>query len=249
VRVSILTLNPGFFGGPLDEGMIRVARQKGLLEVLLIPIRAFAADRYGTTDDAPYGGGAGMVMKAEPILAAFESAREALAGTRPRVLVTSPQGRTLDQELTRELAEEQHLVLLCGRYKGIDERTIPLLGAEEISIGDYVLSGGEPAALVIVDAVSRLLPGVLGDAESAETDSFSEALLAAPVYTRPEEVRGLRVPDALLRGNHEEIRLWRRREAIRRTLLRRPDIVRGRTLSDEDRRLLGEIEREGGGAR
>ena len=249
MRVSILTLNPGFFGGPLDEGMIRVARQKGLLEVLLIPIRAFAADRYGTTDDAPYGGGAGMVMKAEPILAAFESARDALAETRPRVLVTSPQGRTLDQELTRELAEEQHLVLLCGRYKGIDERTIPLLGAEEVSIGDYVLSGGEPAALVIVDAVSRLLPGVLGDAESAETDSFSEALLAAPVYTRPEEVRGLRVPDALLRGNHEEIRLWRRREAIRRTLLRRPDIVRGRTLSDEDRRLLGEIEREGGGAR
>jgi tRNA (guanine37-N1)-methyltransferase len=249
VRVSILTLNPGFFGGPLDEGMIRVARQKGLLEVLLIPIRAFAADRYGTTDDAPYGGGAGMVMKAEPILAAFDSAREALAETRPPVHVTSPQGRTLDQELTRELAEEQHLVLLCGRYKGIDERTIPLLGAEEVSIGDYVLSGGEPAALVIVDAVSRLLPGVLGDAESAETDSFSEALLAAPVYTRPEEVRGLRVPDALLRGNHEEIRLWRRREAIRRTLLRRPDIVRGRTLSDEDRRLLGEIEREGGGAK
>ena len=248
MRVSILTLNPGFFGGPLDEGMIRVARQKGRIEIVLVPIRAFAADRYGTTDDAPYGGGAGMVMKAEPILAAFESAREALPGIRPRVLVTSPQGRTLDQAFTRELAGERHLVLLSGRYKGIDERAIPLLEAEEISIGDYVLSGGEPAALVIVDAVARLLPGVLGDAESAETDSFSEALLAAPVYTRPEEVRGLRVPDALLRGNHEEIRLWRRREAIRRTLLRRPDIVRGRTLSDEDRKLLGEIEREGGGA-
>jgi len=248
VRVSILTLNPGFFAGPLDEGMIRVARQKGLLEVVLVPIRAFATDRYGTTDDAPYGGGAGMVMKAEPLLAAFESARRAAPEPRPRVLVTSPQGRALDQAFTRELAAEGHLVLLCGRYKGIDERAIPLLNAEEISIGDYVLSGGEPAALVIVDAVSRLLPGVLGDAESAETDSFSEALLAAPVYTRPEEVQGLRVPDALLGGNHEEIRLWRRREAIRRTLLRRPDIVRGRTLSDEDRRLLGEIEREGGGA-
>ena len=248
MRVSILTLNPGFFGGPLDEGMIRVARQKGHLEVVLVPIRAFAADRYGTTDDAPYGGGAGMVMKAEPILAAFESAREAAPEARPRVLVTSPQGRALDQALARELAAERHLVLVCGRYKGIDERAIPLLGAEEISIGDYVLSGGEPAALVIVDAVARLQPGVLGDAESAETDSFSEALLAAPVYTRPEEVRGLRVPDALLRGNHEEIRLWRRREAIRRTRTRRPDIVRGRALSDEDRRLLGEIEREGGGA-
>ena len=248
MRVSILTLNPGFFGGPLDEGMIRVARQKGLLEVVLVPIRAFATDRYGTTDDAPYGGGAGMVMKAEPVLTAFESARGTAPELRPRVLVTSPQGRALDQAFTRELAAEQHLVLLCGRYKGIDERAIPLLEAEEISIGDYVLSGGEPAALVIVDAVARLLPGVLGDAESAETDSFSEALLAAPVYTRPEEVRGLRVPDALLGGNHEEIRLWRRREAIRRTLLRRPDIVRGRTLSDEDRRLLGEIEREGGRA-
>ena len=248
MRLSILTLNPGFFGGPLDEGMIRVARQKSLLEVVLVPIRAFATDRYGTTDDAPYGGGAGMVMKAEPILAAYESAREAVPGAKPRVLVTSPQGRSLDQPFARELSLERHVVVVCGRYKGIDERTIPLLEAEEISIGDYVLSGGEPAALVIVDAVARLLPGVLGDAESAETDSFSEALLAAPVYTRPEEFRGLRVPDALLKGNHEEIRLWRRREAIRRTLLRRPDIVRGRALSDEDRRLLGEIEREGGRA-
>jgi tRNA (guanine37-N1)-methyltransferase len=248
LRVSILTLNPGFFGGPLDEGMIRVARQKGLLEVDLVPIRAFATDRYGTTDDAPYGGGAGMVMKVEPILAAFESAHGADPQSRPRVLVTSPQGRALDQAWSRELALERHLVVLCGRYKGIDERAIPLLEAEEISIGDYVLSGGEPAALVIVDAVARLQPGVLGDAESAETDSFSEALLAAPVYTRPEEFRGLRVPDALLRGNHEEIRLWRRREAIRRTLRRRPDIVRGGTLSDEDKRLLGEIEREGGSA-
>lgn len=248
MRLSILTLNPGFFGGPLDEGMVRVARQKGLLEVVLVPIRAFATDRYGTTDDAPYGGGAGMVMKAEPILAAYESARESVPGAKPRVLVTSPQGRRLDQALARELSLERHVVVVCGRYKGIDERAIPLLEAEEISIGDYVLSGGEPAALVIVDAVARLLPGVLGDAESAETDSFSEALLAAPVYTRPEEFRGLRVPDALLQGNHEEIRLWRRREAIRRTLLRRPDIVRGRALSDEDRRLLGEIEREGGRA-
>jgi len=248
LRLSILTLNPGFFGGPLEEGMIRVARQKALLEVVLVPIRAFASDRYGTTDDAPYGGGAGMVMKAEPILAAYESAREAVPGTRPRVLVTSPQGRALDQAFARELSLERHVVVVCGRYKGIDERAIPLLEAEEISIGDYVLSGGEPAALVIVDAVARLLPGVLGDAESAETDSFSEALLAAPVYTRPEEFRGLRVPESLLKGNHEEIRLWRRREAIRRTLLRRPDIVRGLALSDEDRRLLGEIEREGGRA-
>jgi tRNA (guanine37-N1)-methyltransferase len=248
MRVSILTLNPGFFGGPLDEGMIRVARQKGLLEVSLVPIRAFTSDRYGTTDDSPYGGGAGMVMKVEPIVAAFEDVRAAVPDARPRALLTSPQGRVLDQAWARSLALERHLVIVCGRYKGIDERVVPLLGAEEISIGDFVLSGGEPAAVVILDAVARLQPGVLGDAESAESDSFSEALLDAPVYTRPEEFRGQRVPQVLVGGDHEQIRLWRRREAIRRTLARRPDFVRGRPLSDEDRRLLDEIEREGGGA-
>ena len=224
--------------------MIRVAREKRALEVMLIPIRAFTDDRYGTTDDYPYGGGAGMVMKVEPIAAAFESVRDAVPNARPRTLVTTPQGRALDQEWARELAQERHLALVCGRYKGIDERAIPILEAEEVSIGDYVLSGGEPAALVILDALARLQPGVLGDAESAQADSFSEALLEAPVYTRPEEYRGLRVPEVLLSGNHEEIRRWRRREAIRRTLARRPDIVRGRSWDEEDRRLMDEIEKE-----
>ena len=246
MRVSIITLNPGFFGGALDEGMIRVAREKGALEVVLVPIRAFSEDRYGTTDDAPYGGGAGMVMKPEPIVAAHESAARATPGASTRTLVTTPQGRVLTQEWARELAAERHLVLVCGRYKGIDERAVEALGAEEVSIGDYVLSGGEPAALVILDAVSRLQPGVLGDAESAEADSFSEALLDAPVYTRPDEFRGLPVPEVLRRGNHEEIRRWRRREAIRRTLARRPDIVRGRDWSEEDRRLMDEIKKEAG---
>jgi len=246
VRVSIITLNPGFFGGALDEGMIRVAREKGALEVVLVPIRAFTEDRYGTTDDAPYGGGAGMVMKPEPIVAAHESAARATPGASTRTLVTTPQGRVLTQEWARELAAERHLVLVCGRYKGIDERAVEALGAEEVSIGDYVLSGGEPAALVILDALSRLQPGVLGDAESAEADSFSEALLDAPVYTRPDEFRGLPVPEVLRRGNHEEIRRWRRREAIRRTLARRPDIVRGRDWSEEDRRLMDEIKKEAG---
>jgi tRNA (guanine37-N1)-methyltransferase len=244
VRVSILTLNPGFFGGALDEGMIRVAREKGLLEVVLVPIRAFADDRYGTTDDYPYGGGAGMVMKAEPIVAAHESVARSCGGEVPRTLVTSPQGRVLTQEWVRELAAEKHLAVVCGRYKGIDERVVETLGAEEFSIGDYVLSGGEPAALVLTDAVSRLQPGVLGDAESAEADSFSEALLDAPVYTRPDEFRGRSVPEVLRSGNHEEIRRWRRREAIRRTLARRPDIVRGRAWSEEDRRLMDEIKKE-----
>jgi tRNA (guanine37-N1)-methyltransferase len=247
MRFSILTLNPGFFRGALDEGMIRVARQKGLLDVAVVPIRDFTADRYGTTDDYPYGGGAGMVMKVEPILRALESVRRDAGEEPPRVLVTSPQGRRFGQDAARELAAETRTIaVLCGRYKGIDERVIALTGAEEISIGDYVLSGGEPAALVILDVVARLIPGVLGDAESAEADSFSEPLLDAPVYTRPEEVEGLPVPEVLLSGDHEKIRVWRRREAIRRTWLRRPDLLHGRALNREDQRLLDEIKKEEG---
>jgi tRNA (guanine37-N1)-methyltransferase len=246
VRVSILTLNPGFFEGPLGEGMIRIGREKGIVDVALVPIRDFANDKYGTTDDYPYGGGAGMVMKVDTIVRAFESARDAVPGAAPRVLATSPQGRVFDQAWARELALEKHLLLVCGRYKGIDERVMELLGAEEVSIGDYVLSGGEAAALVVLDAVTRLQENVLGHAESAEADSFSEALLDAPVYTRPEEFRGLRVPDVLLSGNHEQIRIWRRREAIRRTLGKRPDLIRERVWSAEDRKLLNEIEKEAG---
>ena len=191
-----------------------------------------------------------MVMKAEPILRSFESVRREVAAgeeaATPRVLVTSPQGERFTQARARELALEREIVLLCGRYKGIDERVIPLLGAEEISVGDYVLSGGEPAAIVILDAVARLLPGVLGDTESAESDSFSEPLLDAPVYTRPEDLGGRRVPDVLLSGDHERIRLWRRREAIRRTWLKRPDLLLGRTLGREDQRLLDEVKKEEG---
>jgi tRNA (guanine37-N1)-methyltransferase len=247
MRFSILTLNPGFFRGALDEGMIRVARQKGLLEVAVVPIRDFTVDRYGTTDDYPYGGGAGMVMKAEPILRASRSVGRSEGEPKPRVLLTSPQGRRFTQEVARELAQEPAIAVLCGRYKGIDERVIPLLGAEEISLGDYVLSGGEPAAITILDAVARLLPGVLGDAASAEADSFSEPLLDAPVYTRPEDVEGHRVPDVLLSGDHERVRLWRRREAIRRTWMKRPDLLLGRTLNPEDQRLLDDIKKEEGG--
>ena len=244
MRVSILTLNPGFFAGPLGEGMIRIAREAGIVTVDLVAIRDFATDRYGTTDDYPYGGGAGMVMKVDTIVSAFESVTGDSTGARPRTLITTPQGRALTQEWVRELAAEAHLVLVCGRYRGIDERASALLSAEEVSIGDYVLSGGEAAALVVLDAVSRLQEGVLGDAESARGDSFSEALLDAPVYTRPEEYRGLRVPETLLSGNHEQIRRWRRREALRRTLARRPDLLSGRSLSDEDRRLMDEIRKE-----
>jgi len=244
MRFSILTLNPGFFSGALDEGMIRIAREKGLLEVVIVPIRDFTSDRYGTTDDYPYGGGAGMVMTAEPILRACESVRRRAGSDSPRMLVTSPQGRRFTQGWAQELSHAGEIAVLCGRYKGIDERVVSLLGAGEVSVGDYVLSGGEAASIVILDAVTRLIPGVLGDAESAEADSFSEPLLDAPVYTRPEELRGLHVPEVLLSGNHERIRLWRRREALRRTWHRRPDLLLGRSLSDEDRSLLDEIKKE-----
>ena len=187
-----------------------------------------------------------MVMKAEPILRAHGSLRREGSGKALRTLVTSPQGRTLTQRWARELSQEPEIAILCGRYKGIDERVISFLGAEEISIGDYVLSGGEPAAIVILDALARLIPGVLGDAESAEADSFSEPLLDAPVYTRPEDIESRRVPDVLLSGDHERIRVWRRREALRRTWLKRPDLLLGRKLSDEDQSLLNEIKNEEG---
>ena len=244
MRVSILTLHPGFFAGALGEGVLRIAREKRILEVETVAIRDFADDRYGTTDDYPYGGGAGMVMKAEPIARAFESVGGGEGSPPARVLVTTPQGRAFTQAMARELSLEPRLVIVCGRYKGIDERVTRLLAAEEVSIGDFVLSGGEPAALVILDSVARLLPGVLGDSESAETDSFSEPLLDAPVYTRPEEFDGLGIPEVLRSGHHEQVRLWRRREALRRTLRRRPDLLRGRPLSEEDRGLLNEIQKE-----
>jgi tRNA (guanine37-N1)-methyltransferase len=205
MRFSILTLNPGFFRGATDEGMIRVARQKELLEVVVVPIRDFTVDRYGTTDDYPYGGGAGMVMKAEPILRAYESARRDAGDVTPRVLVTSPQGRCFTQAFAQELALERAIVVLCGRYKGIDERVIPLLGAEEISIGDYVLSGGEIAAFALLDACVRLLPGVMGKEASGAEESFAQSLLEYPHYTRPQLWEGRAIPDVLSSGDHAKI--------------------------------------------
>jgi len=229
--------------------MIRAAREKGRLTVALVQLRDFTDDAHRTTDDYPFGGGVGMIMKIEPIDRALQSVGAGEKDARPagtRVILFSHQGRRFTLEVAIEYSGLEHLVLLCGRYKGIDERVIPLLGAEEISIGDYVLSGGEPAAITILDAVARLIPGVLGDAESAEADSFSEPLLDAPVYTRPEDVEGHRVPDVLMSGDHERVRVWRRREAIRRTWIKRPDLLLGRELSPEDRRLLDEIKKEEG---
>lgn len=245
MRVHIVTIFPEAFPGPLGVGIVRRATERGLLELRVWDLREFTEDRHRTVDDAPYGGGAGMVMKPEPFVRAVERIR-AGGPARCRVLLTSPQGRIFSQAWARELAEEPELVVLCGRYEGVDERVVPLVGAEEVSIGDYVLSGGEVAAMVVVEAVARLLPGAVGDSASVAEDSFATGLLDHPHYTRPPEYRGLRVPEVLLSGHHEEIRRWRKREALRRTLLRRPDLLERAVLDDEGRRLLEELRASGG---
>jgi len=239
----VLTLFPEMFEGPLGESILKAAQEKGLLEIGLTNIRDFARDKHRTADDYPYGGGSGMVMKPDPIFEAAESVLAEGAVEPSAVILLSARGRLFDQQLASELAGHPRLVLICGRYKGVDERVMSLV-THEISIGDYVLTGGEIGAMVIVDAVARLLPGVLGDLESAETDSHFDGLLGPPVYTRPEEHRGERVPEVLLSGDHERIRLWRRRAALRATKERRPDLLERAELSEEDERILGEIERE-----
>ncbi|HOD48989.1 MAG TPA: tRNA (guanosine(37)-N1)-methyltransferase TrmD [Candidatus Hydrogenedentes bacterium] len=240
MRIDVLTLFPEFFEAPLRASLLGKAIEQGLLEVSVTNVRDFAADRHRTVDDAPYGGGPGMVMRCEPIAAAIES----LAGRNSlrRVALMSPRGRRLDQELVRELAAEPDLVLVCARYEGVDERVSTALCTEEISIGDYVLSGGELPALVIIEAISRMVPGVVGDWESVTTDSFYESLLGPPQYTRPPIFRGIGAPMVLREGNHAAIQRWRRKEALRVTRARRPDLLK--LCSEEDRLLLEEIDRE-----
>ena len=228
MRVDILTLFPGMFVGPFDESMLKRAREAGLLQLNLVDIRDFATDRHRTVDDTPYGGGPGMVMKPGPIFAAVGAVRSADS----RVILLSPQGRLFEQAMAIELSTLPHLVLICGHYEGVDERVREHLVDEELSIGDYVLTGGELAAMVVVDAVGRLLPGVLGAGESTVEESHSSGLLEYPQYTRPVEFRGWRVPDILLSGNHAEIARWRRRRALERTRERRPDLLRSEHLAD-----------------
>lgn len=244
LRIDIVTIFPEALE-PLRTSILGRAQSRGLLVVRVWDLREFATDRHRTTDDYPYGGGPGMVMKAEPFFAATR-AIAAEAGRPDRVLLTSPQGRRFDQAMARELSRLSHLVVLCGHYEGVDERVAVGLGAEEVSIGDYVLTGGEVAALVIVDATARLVPGVVGDEGSVQADSFSGGLLDFPHYTRPVEIEGLRVPEVLLSGHHGEIARWRRKEALRRTARRRPDLLAAAELDPDDRRLLEEIEAEGG---
>jgi tRNA (guanine37-N1)-methyltransferase len=240
VRIDVLTLFPEMFASPLQHSILGRAREAGLLRFDAVNIRDYTDDRHRIVDDAPFGGGVGMVMKAEPLFRAVEASVGAVEGPGPgRVILVSPSGQVLSQALVRELAMEDHLLILCGRYEGLDERVHEHLVTDEISIGDYVLTGGELAAMVLIDAVVRLLPGVLGKAESAEAESFSENLLEYPQYTRPAAFRGWRVPDVLLSGDHEAVRRWRRRESLLRTLARRPDLFRRHILTSEDRELLG----------
>jgi tRNA (guanine37-N1)-methyltransferase len=238
MRIDVVTLFPEFFESPLACSMVGRALASGALRVRLWDLREFTRDRHGKVDDTPYGGGPGMVMSAEPFFAAVGAI--APGGETPVILIT-PQGETLTQAKARELAERPRMVLLCGHYEGVDERVRTGPATEEISIGDYVLSGGEPAAVVLIDAVARLLPGVLGNEASPEDESFSDGLLEYPQYTRPAEIAGMEVPELLRRGHHEEVRKWRRKEALRRTYLRRPDLLARAELTAEDGKLLAEV--------
>lgn len=241
MRCEVLTLFPDMVLPVLGQSMLKRAQEKGLLEVRVHNLRDYTLDRHQVADDAPYGGGAGMVMKAEPIFRAVDALRQEY-GADLRLLLPSPQGRPFTQRLAEELRDERRrLVFLCGHYEGIDERVRVGLEPEEVSIGDYVLTGGELPALVMIDAAVRLIPGVVGDPESVLAESFADSLLDFPQYTRPPEVRGLAVPEVLVSGNHEAIRRWRRKEALRSTYVKRPDLLRDRLLSEEDRRLLDEI--------
>lgn len=239
---DILTLFPEMFKGPFDESIISRAREKGLLEINLINIRDYSTDKHNTADDSPYGGGAGMVMKIEPIYRAWQDLQKK-RGDVPVIMLT-PQGRKLNQDIVKNLSKKDGLVLLCGHYEGIDERVRQEIVTDEISIGDYVLTGGEVASIVLVDAVSRMLPGVLGDEQSKVEDSFYNGLLDYPQYTRPAEYRGLKVPEVLLSGNHALIDRWRRKKALKRTFSRRPDLLEGRDLTNEEIILLEEIKKE-----
>jgi tRNA (guanine37-N1)-methyltransferase len=242
MKIEVVTIFPRMVEAGLDEGVIGRARTSGLLDIVVHDLRAYTPDRHRTVDDVPFGGGPGMVMKAEPFFAAID-AIVSERGRADAVLLMSPAGRRFTQAAAERYAGFDHVVLLCGRYEGVDERVSAHVATEEISIGDYVLSGGELPALVVIDAIGRLVPGVVGDEQSVGEDSFSRGLLDHPQYTRPADVRGHGVPDVLLSGHHGEIRRWRRREALRRTWERRPDLVAAASLDADERDWIREWER------
>ena len=234
MKFDVVTIFPRMIEAGLAEGVVGRGVEKGLVDVRVHDLRTFTTDRHRTVDDVPYGGGPGMVMKVEPFVRALEAIR-AERGTPDAVVLLSPQGRRFDQAEAERLSGLGHVVLLCGRYEGIDERVRDVVATEELSIGDFVVSGGETPALLVIDAVSRMVPGVVGDMESVEQDSFAQGILDHPHYTRPAEFEGHRVPDVLLSGHHAEVRKWRMTEALRRTQERRPDLIdeRRRTESKE----------------
>jgi tRNA (guanine37-N1)-methyltransferase len=242
MKIDIITIFPQMVEAGLSEGIVARARDRGLVDIKVHDLRGYTNDRHKVVDDVPFGGGPGMVMKPEPLFGAVEAIRAA-RGAVETVILTSPAGRVFTQADARRLADEGRLLIICGRYEGVDDRVRTHLATDEISIGDYVLSGGELPALVIVDAVSRLIPGVVGDEQSVEADSFTRGLLDYPHFTRPAEFRGLRVPDVLVSGHHGEIRRWRRREALRRTVAQRPELIDDAVLDEEERDMLREIER------
>lgn len=246
----ILTLFPGMFQGPLTESILERARTAGILEVRLVNFREFATDRHKTVDDYPYGGGAGMVLKPEPLFAAVEAVQEDIRRRRGEegardtpVILLTPSGRLFTQQEAQRLAQKQEVILICGHYEGVDERVAEHLATDQLSIGDFVLTGGELPAMCIVDAVARLLPGALHSPASPAEESFASGLLEYPHYTRPPVFRGWKVPDILLSGNHQAIARWRREQSLLRTLLRRPDLLQRATLTDDDRRFLEEAKR------
>ncbi|MGI6207557.1 MAG: tRNA (guanosine(37)-N1)-methyltransferase TrmD [Anaerolineae bacterium] len=243
IQFDIFTIFPGMFDGPLGESIVARAVRAGLVSWQTHNIRDYATDKHKTTDDVPYGGGGGMVMKVEPLVAAVRDVVPDREAPDVEVVLMTPQGQVLTQRLAWELSRKRRVALICGRYEGVDERVVDLVVTKEISIGDYVLSGGELAAMVLIEVVTRLVPGVLGDPGATFEDSHAEGVLEYPHYTRPAEFEGLRVPDVLLSGNHAEIVRWRRQQALRRTLLRRPELLDRARLSKADREYLSELRR------
>ncbi len=238
MRIDILCLFPEMFASPLDQSIIKRAREQGLVDIAIHDIRDYTHDKHHTADDYPYGGGPGMVLKPEPVFEAVETIKQQCGAGEVPVILLTPQGRLFSQSVARELALRPHLMLICGHYEGLDERVCEHLATDQISIGDYVLSGGELAALVVVDAVVRLIPGVLGSQDSASNDSHSNGLLEYPQYTRPEAYRAWSVPSVLLSGNHGEIAQWRRHQAILRTARRRPDLLEKVNICEEERKWM-----------
>jgi tRNA (guanine37-N1)-methyltransferase len=243
MKFDIVTIFPRMFDALVAEGIVARAIARGLVDLRVHDLRDFTEDRHRTVDDVPFGGGPGMVLKVKPVVDAVERIRRE-RGQPSTVILTSPQGRPFSQAEAARLGGLSHVVLICGRYEGVDERVCEHVVTDELSIGDYVLTGGELPAMVVLDAVARLLPGAVGDEQSVEADSFSHGLLDFPHYTRPAEFAGMRVPDVLVSGHHEEIRRWRKREALRRTLERRPELLERADLDDEERALLRELNDE-----